>query len=82
MKNKFEKEKIGLLKTQMNQLWNAAFVTLGGAIAFLLGRDAYLHIALGVLGVFIALVFVYAYMIRRTKAAKLINYLKEGRKHV
>ncbi len=53
MDNEFEKEKIGLLKTEMNQLWNAAFITLSGAIAFLLGRDTCLHIILGVLGVFI-----------------------------
>ncbi len=82
MENEFEKEKIGLLKTEMSQLWNSVFITAGGTIAFLLSRNSFLHILLGIAGIVLTVLFLNAYMIRRIEATKLINNLKERKNNV
>lgn len=79
MKDEYIKERIGLLKTEMNLLWSAAFVTFGGSFALFLNGTALWHSVFAVAGFLLTLVFVNAFIMRRVESISLINHL-DGRK--
>lgn len=79
MEKEYIKEKIGLLKTEMNLLWSSVFVTFGGSLALLLSGKIFWHFLIAAIGFLLTLVFANAFIIKRVEVISLINYL-EGEK--
>lgn len=72
------KEKANCLRNEMNHLWTGTFITCGGAIGFsVLEQKSLLVCIYMVMGLFLTILFINGYMIRRTQLTQIVKILKE-----
>lgn len=80
MDMEFEKEKIGILKTEMNLLWSAVFITFGGSIAIIININFNWQLIIAAIGFLLSAIFANAFIMKRTEAVNLVNCLKGYKK--
>lgn len=74
MNNNYITEKIGAIKNEMSHIWGAIFVTGGGTATFIFTDLTPLKIAFIVLGIYLTVLFINAYIIRKNE---LMDYLEK-----
>ncbi len=82
MEENYLKEKANCLRNEMNHLWTGMIVTAGGATGFLIMQDKNLMIySLMFIGFLLTLVFLNAYLIRRSQLSIILNTLQSEREN-
>lgn len=78
MNDNYLSEKLNSIRNEMSHLWGAIFITGGGTIAIIAAAtwDA-TKITLCLLGIFMTMLFINAYMVRKDN---LMNTLKKLKK--
>jgi hypothetical protein len=72
-----EKEKIGILKMQLNQFWNAFFIIFGGSLTLLFSGFALWKIFAAGVGIFFAFVFLLGYFVRHFELEETFKLLRK-----
>ena len=79
MDENYLKEKANSIRTEMNHLWGAIFITGGGSFGLSVVEQKTPWIFFLIfLGIVWALIFINAYMIRRKELVNIIDNLKDG----
>ena len=74
MERDYLKEKANCLRNEMNHLWGAVFVTGGGSVGFsLISGKTLLSSMYLYLGILFSLIFLNAYIVRRTQLIQLVR---------
>lgn len=71
--NTREIEKLNSIRNEMTHLWGSIFIVGGGAIVFLMSGTHSYDYYMGALGLLVALLFAYAYFVRRNKVVRIIK---------
>ena len=58
----------------MNHLWTGIFITCGGVIGFSVNFLISMYV---IIGIFLTVLFINGYMIRRTQLTQIVKELKE-----
>ena len=78
MDENYLKEKLNSIRSEMNHLWTGMLVTFGGAIGFMTVENmTILKLVFILLGIFMGILFINAYMIRRTELKNIIKLIKK-----
>lgn len=79
MTNIYEAEKLNSIRNEMTHLWGSIFIVGGGAVAFLINGTHYYDYYIGTIGLLLALVFAYAYFVRRNEVVRIIKDMEVKR---
>lgn len=80
MEEIYLREKANCLRNEMNHLWTGMFLTGGGAVGFsIMQEKSFLILTLMLIGFFLTLVFLNAYMVRRLELKEILNILYKER---
>ena len=70
-------EKLNSIRNEMTHLWTSFFIVGGGSLTLILSKPTFVIAVCAVIGVFISIVFLNAYIMRRTELLKLLKNLEE-----
>ena len=77
MNNLSIQEKLNSIRNEMTHLWGSIFIVGGGSMALLLNNSGVKDYIIGMLGIFLTIIFINAYFVRRYEVVKIINNLGE-----
>lgn len=77
MNNLSIQEKLNSIRNEMTHLWGSIFIVGGGSMALLLNNSGIKDYIIGMLGIFLTIIFINAYFVRRYEVVKIINNLGE-----
>jgi hypothetical protein len=77
-KDEYLIETLNSLRNEMSHIWGAVFVTGGGAITLFTTGYKGEKVIFIVLGLFFAIIFMNAYMIRRKEVVAILKKIKRG----
>ncbi len=78
MDESYLKEKANCIRNEMNHLWTGMFITGGGGLGFMVFENKTIWTnTLSALGIFFMILFLNAYINRRTELLQYLNKLKK-----
>ena len=77
MNNLSIQEKLNSIRNEMTHLWGSIFIVGRGSMALLLNNSGVKDYIIGMLGIFLTIIFINAYFVRRYEVVKIINNLGE-----
>lgn len=82
MDESYLKEKANCIRNEMNHLWTGMIVTAGGATGFLIMQDKnFMIYSLMFIGFLLTLIFLNAYMVRRSEISTILHSLQNEREN-
>lgn len=79
MNNECLIEKIGAIKNELSHIWGGIFILGGGSITLMISAVNALRLFFIVAGIFLTMLFINAYAIRRQELMNYLKKLEEGR---
>jgi len=80
MSNDYTLEKLSSIRSEMSHFWGGIFITGGGASTIISTSLNDTKVVIATLGVIMMLVFINAYIIRRTELLDILQELKKENK--
>lgn len=77
MNNLSIQEKLNSIRNEMTHLWGSIFIVGGGSLALLLNNSGIKDYIIGIIGIFLTMIFINAYFVRRYEVVKIVNNLGE-----
>lgn len=66
-------EKLNCIRNEMTHLWGSVFIIGGGSFSLILNGSTSKEFLAGAIGTIIAVIFAYAYFIRREETLRIVN---------
>ncbi len=66
-------EKLNCIRNEMTHLWGSVFIIGGGSFSLILNGSTFKEFLAGAIGTIIAMIFAYAYFIRREETLRIVN---------